>query len=375
MTHYQQCVRCVMDTLDPDIVFDRAGVCHHCRQFDEQVATRQLPAAQAQVELQNMLTRLRAAGRGRRYDCVLGISGGADSSYLAWWAWQQGLRTLLVHMDNGWDSELAVQNIENIVRKTGFDYYNHVVDWDEFRDLQVAYLRASVVDVEVVTDHAITALVYRTAARFGVRHILGGSNFITESIMPRSWSYDPKSDLANLRAIHHRYGTRRLKSYPTLGLSQIRYFYHIRKIHIEYPLNCLPYRLPDAMRLLETEFDWRYYGGKHWESLFTKFYQAHILPVKFNADKRKSHLSNLVCAGQLSRAEALQRLANPVYPPADVAWEYDYVLKKLGLSLAEFTALMAQPPVPHSAFPREARQLSFRLKAACWKVLGKLIPN
>ncbi|MBI5686983.1 MAG: N-acetyl sugar amidotransferase [Verrucomicrobia bacterium] len=369
---YRVCSRCVMDTTDPGISFDAEGVCNHCRYFENDVR-RQLPSPEEAAErFQNIVADIKRSGVGREYDCLLGISGGVDSSYLAYLAWKHGLRTLLVHMDNGWDSELAIKNIENIVKTTGFDYYNHVVDWEEFKDLQLAYFRASVVDIEVVTDHAITAFVYRTAWKFGIKYILDGNNEVTEAIYPRrGWMFLTKSDLANLMAIHRKFGHVPLKTYPRLALYEIKFYRQLRDLRFMSLLNLVPYRLEDAMKVLEREFGWRYYGGKHWESAFTKFYQAYILPRKFNVDKRKVHLSNLICSGQITRQEALQKLKTDVYSPEQLREEYEYVVKKLGLTRDEFERIMALPVVPHEAYPTEATQLSYRLRAAFWGAAGE----
>lgn len=373
MSGWRQCTRCVMDTTDPDIFFDDQGVCSHCQRYEREVKAEILPPDAAARWFDKTLGEIRQAGRGKQYDCLLGISGGVDSSYLAYLAWKHGLRTLLVHMDNGWDSELAVRNIENIVRTTGFDYFNHVVDWEEFRDLQLAYLRASVIDIEVVTDQAITALIYRTGARFDIRYILTGENIVTEAILPQAWCFSTKNDLANLRAIHACYGERPLRTYPMLALYQRRTFQAVRDFQYVPLLNYVPYDQAETVRTLEGEFGWRSYGGKHCESIFTKFYQAYILPVKFHVDKRKAHLSSLICSGQLSREEALARLATPVYKPGELEVECAYVLKKLGLTPAEFEAIMARPIVPHSAFATEKTDLSYRLRGAAWDFAGRQV--
>ncbi len=366
------CTRCIMDTTDPGIRFDEQGVCNHCREYDRFVRDRQLAPDQRDAKFKKIIQWIQDGGRGRKYDSILGISGGVDSSYLAWRAWKNGLRTLLVHMDNSWDSELAVKNVENLVKTTGFDYYNHVVDWEEFKDLQLAYLRASVVDVEVVTDHAIVALVYRLARQFGIRYILTGVNRVTETVMPqRGWNYPYKNDLTNLRAIHRRFGQVTLKTYPTLSLAQIKCYQCLRGFEHVDLLDYLAYDATVARAILEREFNWRYYGGKHWESVFTKFYQAYILPKKFNVDKRKAHLSNLICSGQITRAQALERMQQDIYSPALMKEDYEFVVKKLGLTAAEFEEIMARPPVPHEAYPTEINQLSYQVQSLLYEAIHR----
>jgi len=367
------CTRCIMDTTDPGIRFDEAGVCNHCREYDRVTLANALSEEQRQARFQRIIDRIRRTGRKKKYDSILGISGGMDSSYVAYLVWKNGLRTLLVHMDNGWDSELAVKNIEHIVKTTGLDYYNHVIDWEEFRDLQRAYLRASVVDVEVVTDQAITALIFQLANRFGVQFILNGHNRVTEAIMPsHGWYYTGKSDVANLLEIHRRFGTVPLKTYPLLSLAQIRYFQNVRGFRYVDLLNSVRYRPAEVRAILEPQFGWRDPGGKHYESLFTKFYQTYILPEKFNVDKRKPHLSSLILSGQITRAQALERMKQDLYPPEVLREEREYVLKKLGLSESEFDQIMAEPPVPHESFPTEKSQFSYKVKRLVFAVIGRM---
>lgn len=389
---YRICSRCIMDTTDPGIVFDDEGVCNHCRDYDAKVCAMLMPPKIARRKLAELIERLpelarkrmdaavrevKAAGEGKRYDCVLGLSGGVDSSYLMILAKELGLRPLVVHMDNGWDSELAVRNVENLVKATGFDYFNHVVDWDEFRDLQRAYLLASVIDVEVVTDHAIIALLYRTANRHNIKFILGGMNYATEFVLPKEgWNYRQKCDLANLKAIHRRFGRVPLKTYPTMGVYERAYYTEIRNIREIALLNYMDYGKAEAIRVLERDYGWRYYGGKHYESVFTKFYQGYILPKKFGVDKRRAHLANLVGSGELTREEALAELAKPAYPPEQVEEDYEYVIKKLGFSREEFERIMNAAPVPHTDYPTERvgrwQRTKLRLWDRFWKACYRL---
>jgi hypothetical protein len=255
-----------------------------------------------------------------------------------------------------------VKNIESIISKTGFEYYNYVVDWEEFKDLQLAYFRASVIDVEVVTDHAISAVLYNEANRRRIRYILSGANYTTEIIMPkRGWNFPKKNDLANLRSIHKRYGEKRLNTYPTLGLVKLRYYQKIKNIESVDLLNYVPYEIKKVKEILKKEFGWREYPGKHHESIFTKFYQAYILPEKFNVDKRKAHLSNLICSGQLTRDEAIDIINKKLYSETELNEEYEYVIKKLGLMRNEFEEIMRLPIVSHSAFPLETMPLYFKI--------------
>lgn len=339
-----------MDTSDKDIVFDTHGVCNHCYHFDTQLPRFALSEAQSKARLQALVSEVKNNQGSKKYDSIVGLSGGIDSSYVALLAKQQGLNPLVVHFDNGWNSEIAVSNIHKIVEKLGFDLYTYVIDWEEFRDIQRAFIRASVVDIEMVSDHAIFASMFNIAREHGIKYVLSGTNFCTEHTMPRSW-YWRKQDLTNLRDIHAKFGEVKLKSYPMLGTLR---FQAARKMgwgqrYIEM-LNVIPYRRVEVLETLKQEFDWRYYGGKHYESTFTKFYQAYVLPEKFGIDKRRAHYSDLIHNGEMTRGEALELLAKPPYDPNELQSDRAYVLKKLGFSQAEFDQIMREAPVAHDAF-------------------------
>ena len=352
---YRICSRCVMDTTDPDISFDENGCCNHCNDFFL-FAPLDIPSPdRSETVVAQAIREIKSRGNSE-YDCIVGLSGGADSSYLAYVAVQRGLRPLAVHLDNGWNSELAIKNIQEIVSKLDIDLFTYVLDWSEFKDLQLAFLRASVVDIEMLTDHAITALLYRQALERGIPSILSGSNFTTEAIMPRSWSHR-KSDLRNLRAIHRRFGTVKLERFPTASTLRLQYYGLVRKIQKFTLLDQVGYDKERAIATLGAELGWRYYGGKHYESTFTRFYQSYILPTKFGIDKRRAHLSTLICAGQLDRAAALEELRKPPYNEASVTADKEYVAKKLGLTVAEFDEIMSAPPRSHYDYPTEESYL------------------
>lgn len=347
------CSRCILDSGDdPDISFDEAGLCSHCRSYDEMARHLVPPPDVAERQLGQLVAAIKAAGKGRRYDCLLGLSGGVDSSYLAWVAKQQGLRPLAVHFDNGWNSELAVANIEGIVSRLGFDLTTYVINWTEFRDLQLAYLKASVIDIEAITDHAIIASMWRIAAQNRIKYILSGTNVATEAVLPRAWIHS-KHDHVNIKAIHRAYGSVPLKTFPFFGWWQKNWFQLVRGIQSVSLLNLVPYVKADAKRVITEQLGWRDYGGKHYESVWTRFYQGHILPRKFGIDKRKAHLSNLICSGQMTRQEALEEIAKPGYDPALEKEDLSFVLKKFGLTEAEWAELMARPPRKHSDFDVE----------------------
>lgn len=349
----RMCTRCVMDTSDPHIEFDDNGVCNHCRDHVAKVAM--IPASQpdADERLAEVVARVKQRATGD-YDSIVGLSGGVDSSYVAYQAVKLGLKPLAVHFDNGWNSELAVQNIERIVKKLDLDLMTFVIDWDEFRDIQRSFFKADVIDIEMVTDHAIFASMFNLANQHGIKTILSGTNAATESIMPTSWQHF-KFDLLNLKSIHRRFGAVPIRYYPTISIWRMGWQNIVRKTKSVSILNFLNYSKSAAIRTLEQELGWRYYGGKHYESIFTKFYQAHILPTKFGVDKRHIHLSDLIMNGEISREEALAELALPLYAPADLEQDKDYVCKKLGFSREEFEDYLARPPVSHFAYPSYAK--------------------
>lgn len=341
-----------MDTVgDERIRFDADGVCSYCHEYERLHRLLVPPPAEAARLLAEKTAEIKAAGRDARYDCILGLSGGVDSSYLAYLAKELGLRPLCIHFDNGWNSEQAVQNIAHIVNRLGFDLQTYVIDWNEFRDLQRAYFKASVIDIEALTDHAIFASIYRLAFKLNIKYLLSGSNVVTEGILPYHWTHR-KSDYINIRHIHQKYGTIPLRSFPLIDKKTKD---RIRRSGIETVelLNLVPYNKAEAKEILKRSLDWQDYGGKHYESIFTKFYQAHILPVKFKVDKRKAHLSTLICSGQIDRAQALRELEAPLYDPESLRTDKTYVLKKLGFTEEEFDRLMQEAPVPHDAFDIE----------------------
>lgn len=366
------CAKTVMDETDPDIVFDAAGVSNWWHDYQVEKARR--PDAERQRALLDAaLGEVREAGRGKPYDCVLGVSGGVDSSYVAYLARQHGLRPLLVHFDNGWNDELAVHNIEKIVKTCGYRLHTFVMDWPEFRDLQRAYFKAGVLDLEVPTDHMIFGALHQVARRHGIGYVLSGTNFATEWLLPRAWHYS-KRDLVNLQAIHRAHGETPLRKLPKIGVWQQLWYQRVRRIREVDILDLVPYRKVDAMRTLEREFGWTYYGGKHYESVFTRFYQGCVLPTRYGIDKRRAHLSNLILNGELTRDEALTELARPTYDPRQQQLDHQYVAKKLGWSPAEFDAILARPRTAHEAYGTDARQRRLaELAIRCLHPLARLV--
>lgn len=345
---YQICIRCIMDTTDPDIEFDQNGVCNHCHNYDR-MAREYIVDGEAGLQYAGQIAGwIKERGRNKSYDCIIGVSGGVDSTYLAYRVKELGLRPLAVHLDNGWDSELAVKNIELTLNGLGIDLYTHVLDWEEFKNLQVAFLKASTPDSEIPTDHAIAAVLYQMAEKMGIHYVIVGTNVRTETHLPKAWSQG-HNDWRYINGVHRKFGNGRLRTFPHQGwFTFLRNKLTIRTVSL---LNYMNYNKADAMRFLEDKLNWRYYGGKHYESIYTRFYQGYILPVKFGYDKRRVHLSSLICSGEVTREEALAEVQSPSYAPSMQEEDRAYVAKKLGLTADEFEAIMRLPKKSYWDYP------------------------
>ena len=341
-----------MDTIaDPDINFDGDGTSNYYYQYKEQEKKIDHSRKEMQRILEEMIEKIKSSGKGKAYDCITGVSGGVDSTYLALQAKKFGLRPLIVHFDNGWNSELAVKNIQNIISKLGFNLYTLVVDWNEFKDIQLSYFKASVVDIEAVTDHAIITTMYKLALKHDIKYILSGTNIVTEAILPRHWIFN-KVDHKNLLDIHDKFGTRPLKTFPLFStvLKKKVLWKGIETLEL---LNYMDYNKKIVKEEIVRELNWRDYGGKHYESVFTRFYQGYILPAKFHIDKRKAHLSNLIFSGQITKEEAVSELEKPIYEKSQMEADYTFVLKKLGFTEIAFDEYIKAPRREHAEFKME----------------------
>ena len=354
---YQICTRCIMDTSDPDIKFDIEGVCSHCHRYDEELPKRVFKGKDAEGKLDTLLSKIRAAGKSNEYDCIIGVSGGVDSTYVAYLAKKFGLKPLAVHFDNGWNSELAVSNIEKTLDKLGIDLYTYVIDWEEFRDLQLSFLKASTPDGEIPTDHAINALLFKEASKRNIKYILSGMNFATESMSVKLWAYG-HSDWKYISSVHKQFGSSSLKNYPHFSFFNLFYWTYLKKIRTVSILNYLEYNKKEVMNVLQNELGWIYYGGKHYESVYTRFFQGYILPRKFDIDKRRGHLSDMINSGQIQRENALAEIKTPGYDPILRAQDEQFVMKKLLLSLEEFETLMQLPKKTFQDYPNNERRVS-----------------
>ncbi len=338
-----------MDTSDPDIQFDENGICNRCTTALNRRANRP-SSTELRAQLELLVEQIKREGKGHDYDCILGVSGGVDSTYAALVAKDMGLRPLAVHLDNGWNTELAVANIENCLKALNLDLYTCVLDWDEFRDLQLAFLKSSTPDSEIPTDHAIFALLMHTAAKFGVRYIINGLNVATEGVSSPAWSQG-HTDWKYIRSVHARFGSVPLKSFPHASVYDYAYFRYIKRQRHVSILNYIEYDKPSALEIIKQRLKYKPYAGKHHESLYTRFYQSYILPCKFGYDKRRWHLSDLILGGQITRDQALAEMQHDPEPPEQVRLDKMFVAKKLGLSVEQFDEIMALPPRRYEDYP------------------------
>lgn len=365
----QVCINCVMDTSDTRITFDSFGVCDHCRTFRNKILPNWHTDERGERRLRALVAEIKASGRGKDFDCIIGMSGGIDSSYLTHVATEFGLRPLVFHVDAGWNSQEAVNNIEKLVDRLGLDLYTEVIDWDEMRDLQLAYFKSGVPHIDTPQDHAFFATMYKFAETHDIKYILTGANYSTECIRnPIEWMYY-QSDSIQLRDIQHRFGTRPLVNFPTTSIFRHKIWLpYIKGIRVVRPLNLVPYHKADAMALLVEKFGWQPYPQKHFESRFTRFYEGFWLPKRFGYDTRKVQFSSLIVTGQMTRDEALERLKSPALDDATVRQEFEYVANKLGISTAELQGYFEAPRKVYSDY--RSQEIFYSVGARMMRRLG-----
>lgn len=352
---YQQCTRCVMDTTASDITFDEQGVCNYCTEFLERSShiIHEDPV-QKEARLNALVSKIKEAGRGKPYDCIVGVSGGVDSSWTLVEVKRLGLRPLAVHMDNGWNSELAQNNIANLVRTLNVDLYTHVIDWEEYRALMQAFFDADVIDIELLYDNAMLAVNFQQASKYGLKYILAGTNQATEGMrIPKTWNWF-KYDKKNIVALARRNGLKGLDTFPAIGTFGYIYYQYFKGNKWLSFLDYLPYNKFDALNNLEANYGYKRYPFKHYESIFTRFYQGYILPKKFGVDKRKVHLGTLVASGQMTREDALKGLEGIPYPTQqEMEADISYFLKKMGWTKQQLDDYISRPEVPHASYSTE----------------------
>lgn len=370
MRPYQICTNCVMDTTDSAIQFDVKGVCDHCNTY----YTKTLPfwdtSETGFAQLQKVVESIKTAGKGKEFDCIIGMSGGIDSSYLVYAAKEiLGLKPLVFHVDAGWNSQIAVNNIERIVDNLGLDLYTEVIDWEEMKDLQLAYFKAGVPHIDTPQDHAFFATMYNFASKYKVKYILTGANYSTECVRnPIEWMYY-QSDVIQLKDIHKKFGTRPLKKYPLTSILWHKlYLPYIKGIKVVKPLNNVSYIKSEAMQLLQDKFGWQPYPQKHFESRFTKFYESYWLPKKFGYDVRKVQYSSLILTNQMTREQALEKLKQPPYDESTIHQDFEFIANKLGITERELQTYFDAPNKTYKDYA--SQENIYKIGARVFKFFG-----
>lgn len=367
---YRFCTNCVMDTTDAAITFDENGVCDHCRNYYTKILPNWHPDDQGFSELMKTVEQIKAAGKGKDFDCIIGMSGGIDSSYLVYLAKEKlGLRPLVFHVDAGWNSQIAVNNIERIVDKLGLDLYTHVIDWEEMKDLQLAFFKSGVPHIDTPQDHAFFATMYNFASENNVKYILTGANNSTECVRnPVNWMYY-QSDVIQLKDIHKKFGTRPLKRFPLSNILWHKiYLPYFKGIKVVKPLDYMPYIKAEAMKTLEEKFGWQPYPQKHFESRFTRFYESYWLPEKFGYDVRKVQYSSLILTGQMTREEAIEKLKSPSYDKETIMQDFEFIANKLGISVEELRSYLHAPNKTYKDYA--SQENIYKMGARLFKFLG-----
>ena len=367
---HQICTNCVIDTTDSAILFDEKRVCDHCNTFYQHTLPNWHTDQQGQLDLDHLIVKIKKAGVGKDFDCIVGMSGGIDSSYLTYLAKEQfGLRPLVFHVDAGWNSQIAVNNIEKLVDGLNLDLFTEVIDWEEMKDLQLAFFKSGVSHIDTPQDHSFFATMYKFAEQYNVKYILTGANLSTECVRnPKEWMYY-QSDSVQLRDIHSQFGTRPLLNFPVTSILWHKiYLPFLKRIKVVKPLNNVPYIKQDAMQLLIDRFGWQPYPQKHFESRFTRFYESYWLPKCFGYDVRKVQYASLILTGQMTRDEALEKLKQPSYDEETIVHDFEYVATKLGISVDELQSYMELPKKSYKDY--KSQELIYNVGARVMKSLG-----
>jgi len=342
---YQLCTKTVMDTSDPSITFDRDGISNHYWDFHNTVKSNWHTGPEGRAKLEQMVAVMKKAGKGRDFDCILGMSGGADSSYmLHGMVCEFGLRPLVFHVDGGWNSEAAVNNINVLVDKLGLDLYTEVINWDEMRDFQLAMFKSGVPHLDIPQDMSFIGVLYKFAEKHGIKHILNGGNISTECVSTPLEILYWGTDMVHVRDILRQHGTRTMRTYPFSSIWYHKFYLRLlRGVTVFKPLNFMPYIKKDAINELERIYGWKPYPQKHFESRFTRFFEGYWLPTRFGFDMRRREFSSLILTGQMSRDEALALLEQPPMSPDVAEQEFQYVASKLGISADELRGYLTMP--------------------------------
>lgn len=364
------CTNCVMDTTDSKIIFDDKGVCDHCNTFFTDVAPNWNPNGKGWSEISKLSNKIKKDGKGKEFDCIIGMSGGIDSSYLVYLAKEKlGLRPLVFHVDAGWNSQQAVHNIERIVDKLGLDLYTEVINWEEMKDLQLSFFKSGVSHIDSPQDHAFFATMYKFASQNNIKYILTGGNYSTECIRnPLEWMYY-QSDARQLKAIQKRHGTIKLNNFPITNILWHKFYLpYVKKIKLIRPLDFMPYFKEEATQFLVDKLDYQRYAQKHFESRFTKFYEGYWLPTKFGFDTRKVQYSSLILTGQMTREDAIRKLQKPAFDDQMIENDFEYIATKLGISVDELQTYFKAPNKKYTDYSNQMWLYNFGAKIM--RVLG-----
>lgn len=370
VNNYQICTNCVMDTSDSRITFDEKGVCDHCNDYHQNVKPNWHTDERGRKELEILVEKIKESGKKHDFDCLLGLSGGVDSSYMLHLAVKEfGLRPLVFHVDGGWNSELAVHNIQVMIDKLGLDLYTEVINWEEMKDFQLAFFKSGVPHIDIPQDHAFVATLYHFADKYNIKYIVNGGNISTECVRnPMEWLYYG-TDMAQIGDIRKQFSTNPMKTYPFSSIFRHKiYLRYIRGVQVVKMLNYRPYVKAEALKMLEKEYGWKPYPQKHFESRFTKFYEGYWLPERFGFDTRRVQYSSLILTGQMTREEAIEKLKKPAYDPKTIEDEFNYISTKLGITSEELKHYFSMPKKFYWDYKNQVS--IFKLGAKFLKAIG-----
>jgi N-acetyl sugar amidotransferase len=374
VNNYQVCSITVMDTSDPDIRFDEKGVCDHVHDFEKFVKPYWKTDKRAEEELFKIVAEIKRSGKGKDFDCILGLSGGVDSSYMLHLAVKKfGLRPLVFHVDGGWNSELAVHNINVMIDKLGLDLYTEVINWEEMKDFQLAFFKSGVPHIDIPQDHAFIATLYNFADKYNIKYILNGGNFSTECVQYPMKYYYYGTDMAQIDDIRKQFGTIKMDTYPFSSIYRHKiYLKYIRGINVVKPLNFIPYYKEEALSLLENEYGWKPYPQKHFESRFTRFFEGYWLTERFGFDPRRVMFSSLILTGQMTREEALVKLEAKAYNPQTIEEDFNFIATKLGITREELKYYFNLPKKYYWDYKNQQNFFRFGARVLHWFGIEKV---
>lgn len=361
---YQICSNCVMDTTDPQIVFDEHGVCDHCKDFIQNVKPNWDTGENGRLKLEKSIELIKKSGKGKDFDCLLGLSGGVDSSYMLHMMVKEfDLRPLVFHVDGGWNSELAVHNINVLIDHLGLDLYTEVINWQEMRDFQLAFFKSGVPHIDIPQDHAFVATLYNFSKKYKIKYILNGGNLSTECVRYPMEFYYYGTDMIHIRDIIKKFGEVPMKTYPFSSIYRHKiYLRYVKHVKVFKPLNLIPYTKSSALKLLEEEYGWKPYPQKHFESRFTRFFEGYWLPTRFGFDARRVQYSSLILTKQMTREEALEKLEYPAYDPETIEQDFNYIATKLEITPDELRKYLEMPKKFYWDYRNQQKLLNFGAK-------------